>query len=70
MACQIIAALLAEVNPQGPPGDKYNCLVPNYKDLYEVFADECDKYGILYKMEDIIKVYKKENINDEQISLF
>ena len=51
-------------------GDKYNCLVPNYKQLYKVFTDECDKYGILYKMEDIIKAYKKRNTNDEQISLF
>ena len=51
-------------------GDRYNCLVANYKQLYKVFTDECDKYGILYKMEDIIKAYKKRNTNDEQISLF
>ena len=51
-------------------GDRYNCLAPNYKNLYKVFTDECDKYEILYKMEDIIKAYKKERINDEQISLF
>ena len=51
-------------------GDRYNCLVPNYKQLYKVFTDECDKYGISYKMNDIIRVYKKESTNDEQISLF
>lgn len=51
-------------------GDKYNCLVPNYKQLYKVFTDECDKYGILYKMNDIIRAYKKKSTNDEQISLF
>ena len=51
-------------------GDRYNCLVPNYKQLYKVFTDECDRYGILYKMNDIIKAYKKESTNDEQISLF
>ncbi|MBR2588599.1 MAG: radical SAM protein [Bacilli bacterium] len=50
--------------------DRYNCLAPNYKNLYKVFTDECDRYGIIYKMEDIIKAYKKESINDEQISLF
>ncbi len=50
--------------------EDYNCLAPNYKYLYKVFADECDKYGILYKMNDIIKAYKKESINDEQITLF
>ena len=51
-------------------GDRYNCLAPNYKQLYKVFADECDKYGILYKMNDIIRAYKKKSTNDEQISLF
>ena len=51
-------------------GQKYNCAVVNYKKLYKIFTDECDKYGILYNMKDIIKAYKK-NINDnEQISLF
>lgn len=51
-------------------GDRYNCLAPNYKQLYKVFTDECDKYGILYKMNDIIKAYKKKIQNDEQITLF
>jgi len=49
-------------------GGKYNCTVQNAKRLYQVFTDECDKYGILYNMKDIIKEYKKEVI--EQISLF
>ena len=51
-------------------GDKYNCLVPNCKNLYKVFTDECNKYGILYKMNEIIKAYKKESANNEQITLF
>ena len=51
-------------------GDRYNCLVPNYKQLYKVFIDECDRYGILYKMNDIIRTYKKKSTNDGQISLF
>ena len=51
-------------------GDRYNCLAPNYKHLYKVFTDECDRYGILYKMNDIIRTYKKESTNDGQISLF
>ena len=51
-------------------GDKYNCLVPNCKNLYKVFTDECNKYGILYKMNEIIKSYKKESVNYEQITLF
>ena len=51
-------------------GGRYNCLPPNYKKLYEVFTKECDKYGILYKMDDIIKAYKKDKQHNEQISLF
>ena len=51
-------------------GERYNCVVPNYKYLFKVFAEECNKYGILYKMEDIIKAYKKDNQNSEQISFF
>ena len=48
----------------------YNCAVPNYKNLYKIFTDECDKYNILYKMRDIIKAYKKEIKDNEQITLF
>ncbi len=51
-------------------GERYNCAVPNYKRLYKVFTTECDKYGILYDMKDIIKAYKKEIKDNEQISLF
>ena len=51
-------------------GEKYICPVPNYKKLYKIFIDECNKYGILYNMEDIIKDYKKEIKLSEQISLF
>ena len=51
-------------------GERYNCPVPDYKRLYQVFTKECDKYGILYNMKDIIKDYKKEIKKDEQITLF
>lgn len=51
-------------------GNKYNCIVPNCKRLYKVFIDECNKYGILYDMKDIIKAYKKETKINEQITLF
>lgn len=51
-------------------GDRYDCIAPNYKKLYKVFTEECDKYGILYNMEDIIKAYKKMKINNKQISFF
>ena len=42
----------------------------NYKKLFNVFVTECKRYGILYKMDDIIKAYKKDIKTDEQISLF
>lgn len=51
-------------------GEKYNCLVPNYQKLYKTFQNECEKYGLLYKMPDIIKAYKKEIKTNEQITLF
>ena len=50
--------------------EKYNCPVPNYKKLYKIFTLECDKYGILYNMKDIIKAYKKEIKESEQMTLF
>ena len=49
-------------------GGKYYCSVPKATKLFEFFKEECDKYGILYDMKDIIEAYKREVI--EQISLF
>lgn len=51
-------------------GNRYDCTVFNSKKLYKVFTDECDKYGILYNMKDIITAYKKEIKKSEQITLF
>lgn len=51
-------------------GERYECIVPNAKRLYKIFTEECEKYGILYKMYDIIKAYKKEIKTNEQLSLF
>ncbi len=51
-------------------GNRYNCVTLNAKNLYKVFTEECDKYGILYNMSDIIKAYKKEVKNCEQMTLF
>lgn len=51
-------------------GERYNCAPLNYKKLYKVFTDECDKYGILYHMNDIIMAYKKERKKNEQMTLF
>lgn len=51
-------------------GDSYNCVVLNVKRLYKVFIDECNKYRILYNMNDIIKAYKKEIKRNKQLKLF
>lgn len=48
--------------------NQYDCRVQNEKELYSVLKEECEKYGILYKMNDIIKAYKKEKV--EQLRLF
>ena len=51
-------------------GDRYNCVALNAKRLYKVFIDECNKYGILYNMNDIIKAYKKDVKINKQLTLF
>ena len=51
-------------------GSSYGCLVPDHKHLYQAFTEECERYGILYKMDDIIKAYKPERKTDEQTALF
>jgi DNA repair photolyase len=45
-------------------GDKYICSSLN-KNLAKVFKEECKKYNLLYKMDDIIKAYKKEEIVEQ-----
>lgn len=51
-------------------GNRYNCVVLNCKRLYKVFTSECNRYGILYNMNDIIKAYKKGTKVNEQLKLF
>lgn len=50
-------------------GNAYECRSPNAQALWQLFQKECDKLGILYKMEDIIKGYK-QGYGDKQLSLF
>jgi len=47
----------------------YECRSKNAKALWKLFQEECDRFGILYKMKDIIDAYKKE-YKDNQLSLF
>jgi DNA repair photolyase len=50
-------------------GNAYECRSPKAKELWQLFKKECDSRGILYRMEDIIKCYKKE-YEITQLSLF
>lgn len=50
-------------------GDSYGCHSPRAKYLKVIFKEECRRYGLLYKMEDIISAYKNGYYN-RQLSLF
>lgn len=51
-------------------GDRYMCNVQNRSYLFKIFKEECEKYGILYDMKDIIKAYKTPTDTYEQTTLF
>lgn len=50
-------------------GNSYSCTSPNAKALWNIFKSECERLGILYKMQDIIIAYKAGYV-DNQLSLF
>ncbi len=50
-------------------GNSYDCSSPNSKKLWKIFKAECERLGILYKMQDIIVAYKA-GYGDRQISWF
>ena len=50
-------------------GNSYECTCPNVKVLWKSFTEECEKYGILYKMQDIISA-SKLGYEYDQMSLF
>lgn len=50
-------------------GNKYECTSFNNNKLWNIFRNECEKFGILYKMEDIVLAYKK-NYGNNQLSWF
>ena len=50
-------------------GDAYACGSPRAKELYRVFSAECDRFHLLYKMQDIIHAYK-QGYENSQLSLF
>lgn len=48
----------------------YFCGSPRAKQLRALFQSKCRKYGLLFKMQDIIAAYKKTGREAEQLSLF
>jgi DNA repair photolyase len=50
-------------------GNTYGCHSPNAKHLWQLFKKECDRRKLLYRMEDIIKSYKK-GYGENQLSIF
>jgi DNA repair photolyase len=50
-------------------GNAYQCHSPKAKELWRLFQGECDRLGILYKMDEIIQNYK-HMYHDAQLSLF
>ncbi|HWR44982.1 SPL family radical SAM protein [Sporomusa sp.] len=50
-------------------GNDYECRSPRAKALWQLFQKQCDRLGILYKMEDIINAYK-QGYGNNQLSLF
>ena len=51
-------------------GLTYDCKSRYYKNLSKVFIEECNKYGLLYEMGDIIKLYQTNKNSVEQMTLF
>lgn len=47
--------------------NRYSCGIPNAKTLFSVFANECERLGLLYKMEDIVRSYRL-GYEDRQLS--
>ena len=51
-------------------GNSYACNSPDAAGLYGVFTAECEKYGIKYKMPEIIQDYKGKDNEQTQLSMF
>lgn len=50
-------------------GNNYNCSSRNAKELYYTFVKECEKYKIIYNMNEITNAYKM-GYGDMQLSFF
>lgn len=50
-------------------GNSYECSSPKADILWKLIKSECERLGLLYKMQDIIRAYK-EGYDDNQLTLF
>ena len=50
-------------------GESYECVSKNLREIEQVFVEKCEKYNILYRMDDIVASYKS-NYTSQQLSLF
>jgi DNA repair photolyase len=50
-------------------GNTYDCHSPRARELWKLFQLECDRSGIVYRMDEIIRTYKK-GYEIQQLSLF
>lgn len=50
-------------------GNRYHCPSPHAKELFDIFANECERLGLLYDMKAIIYNYK-HGYRREQLTLF
>lgn len=50
-------------------GARYNCTAPGAAALYNEFAAQCERAGLLYKMRDIVNAYK-QGYAESQLSFF
>ncbi len=48
---------------------RYECASPNSRELWRVFTEECEKFGIIYNMKSIISSYKM-GYGDMQLKFF
>ena len=46
-------------------GDRYQCTSPHAKELWHVFSETCQSYGILYRMQEIIAAYQRGYRNNQ-----
>ncbi len=53
----------------GRYGERYQCMSPRARELWEIFTQECRDRGLLYQMRDIIRGYQG-GYQFQQLSLF